>query len=92
MLISILIPRTEPPSLFRGRGEHPKQGMIKRRIHPEVSRRIALELSRSRSRRIALELSRSRRIVLELSPRLSSLSVVLDFRDATLSSGRHHQL
>jgi len=27
--------RTEPPSLFRGRGEHPKQGMIKRRIHPE---------------------------------------------------------
>merc|ERR1719427_1706871 len=27
--------RTEPPSLFRGRGEHPKQGMIKRRIRPE---------------------------------------------------------
>merc|ERR1711971_225230 len=27
--------RTEPPSLFRGRGEHPKQGMIKRRILPE---------------------------------------------------------
>jgi len=27
--------RTEPPSLFRGRGEHPKQGMIKRRIVPE---------------------------------------------------------
>jgi len=27
--------RTEPPSLFRGRGEHPKQGMIKRRIQPE---------------------------------------------------------
>lgn len=27
--------RTEPPSLFRGRGEHPKQGMIKRRINPE---------------------------------------------------------
>merc|ERR1712240_419854 len=27
--------RTEPPSLFRGRGEHPKQGMIKRRIMPE---------------------------------------------------------
>jgi len=27
--------RTEPPSLFRGRGEHPKQGQIKRRIMPE---------------------------------------------------------
>merc|ERR1712130_858183 len=27
--------RTEPPSLFRGRGEHPKQGRIKRRIMPE---------------------------------------------------------
>merc|ERR1711963_957108 len=27
--------RTEPPSLFRGRGEHPKQGMIKRRVMPE---------------------------------------------------------
>lgn len=27
--------RTEPPSLFRGRGEHPKQGMVKRRIIPE---------------------------------------------------------
>jgi len=27
--------RTEPPSLFRGRGEHPKQGMVKRRIVPE---------------------------------------------------------
>jgi len=27
--------RTEPPSLFRGRGEHPKQGMIKKRIMPE---------------------------------------------------------
>jgi len=27
--------RTEPPSLFRGRGEHPKQGMVKRRIMPE---------------------------------------------------------
>ena len=27
--------RTEPPALFRGRGEHPKMGMIKRRIQPE---------------------------------------------------------
>jgi len=27
--------RTEPPSLFRGRGEHPKQGMIKHRIEAE---------------------------------------------------------
>ncbi|KAJ8376068.1 hypothetical protein SKAU_G00066480 [Synaphobranchus kaupii] len=27
--------RIEPPGLFRGRGEHPKQGMLKRRIQPE---------------------------------------------------------
>ncbi|KAK6590563.1 DNA topoisomerase I [Cryptosporidium xiaoi] len=27
--------RVEPPGLFRGRGEHPKSGMIKRRIFPE---------------------------------------------------------
>ena len=27
--------RIEPPGLFRGRGEHPKQGMIKRRTKPE---------------------------------------------------------
>merc|ERR1712096_264586 len=27
--------RTEPPSLFRGRGEHPKQGMIKRKQKEE---------------------------------------------------------
>ena len=27
--------RTEPPGLFRGRGEHPKMGMWKRRILPE---------------------------------------------------------
>merc|ERR1712059_240152 len=27
--------RTEPPSLFRGRGEHPKQGRIKHRIEAE---------------------------------------------------------
>merc|ERR1719431_1058503 len=27
--------RIEPPGLFRGRGEHPKQGMIKRRTMPE---------------------------------------------------------
>ena len=27
--------RTEPPGLFRGRGEHPKMGMWKRRIMPE---------------------------------------------------------
>ena len=27
--------RIEPPGLFRGRGEHPKMGMIKKRIHPE---------------------------------------------------------
>lgn len=27
--------RLEPPGLFRGRGEHPKMGMIKRRIMPE---------------------------------------------------------
>lgn len=27
--------RIEPPSLFRGRGEHPKQGMLKRRVMPE---------------------------------------------------------
>uniref|UniRef100_A0A0K2TK98 DNA topoisomerase I n=1 Tax=Lepeophtheirus salmonis TaxID=72036 RepID=A0A0K2TK98_LEPSM len=27
--------RIEPPGLFRGRGEHPKQGMLKRRVVPE---------------------------------------------------------
>ncbi|XP_036405890.1 DNA topoisomerase 1-like isoform X2 [Megalops cyprinoides] len=27
--------RIEPPGLFRGRGDHPKQGMLKRRIQPE---------------------------------------------------------
>ena len=27
--------RVEPPSLFRGRGEHPKQGQLKKRIGPE---------------------------------------------------------
>ncbi|MCI4387125.1 hypothetical protein PGIGA_G00070420 [Pangasianodon gigas] len=27
--------RIEPPGLFRGRGDHPKMGMLKRRIRPE---------------------------------------------------------
>uniref|UniRef100_A0A2D4HCD7 DNA topoisomerase I n=1 Tax=Micrurus lemniscatus lemniscatus TaxID=129467 RepID=A0A2D4HCD7_MICLE len=27
--------RTEPPGLFRGRGDHPKMGMLKKRIMPE---------------------------------------------------------
>ncbi|KAI5063198.1 hypothetical protein GOP47_0021745 [Adiantum capillus-veneris] len=27
--------RVEPPALFRGRGEHPKMGKLKRRIYPE---------------------------------------------------------
>jgi DNA topoisomerase-1 len=27
--------RIEPPGLFRGRGEHPKQGMLKLRVRPE---------------------------------------------------------
>ncbi|KFM57481.1 DNA topoisomerase 1, partial [Stegodyphus mimosarum] len=27
--------RIEPPGLFRGRGEHPKMGMLKRRVEPE---------------------------------------------------------
>ncbi|XP_046497742.1 DNA topoisomerase I, mitochondrial isoform X2 [Equus quagga] len=27
--------KTEPPGLFRGRGDHPKMGMLKRRILPE---------------------------------------------------------
>jgi DNA topoisomerase-1 len=27
--------RVEPPGLFRGRGEHPKTGMVKRRVMPE---------------------------------------------------------
>lgn len=26
--------RVEPPSLFRGRGEHPKMGKIKQRVYP----------------------------------------------------------
>lgn len=27
--------KIEPPGLFRGRGDHPKQGMLKRRVRPE---------------------------------------------------------
>ena len=27
--------RIEPPGLFRGRGEHPKMGMLKKRVQPE---------------------------------------------------------
>lgn len=27
--------KIEPPALFRGRGDHPKQGMLKKRIQPE---------------------------------------------------------
>lgn len=27
--------RIEPPGLFRGRGDHPKQGMLKKRTMPE---------------------------------------------------------
>ncbi|XP_055030731.2 DNA topoisomerase I, mitochondrial [Misgurnus anguillicaudatus] len=27
--------KIEPPALFRGRGDHPKQGMLKKRIRPE---------------------------------------------------------
>ncbi|GFN92237.1 DNA topoisomerase 1 [Plakobranchus ocellatus] len=27
--------KIEPPSLFRGRGDHPKQGMLKKRVNPE---------------------------------------------------------
>lgn len=27
--------RIEPPGLFRGRGTHPKMGMLKKRIRPE---------------------------------------------------------
>jgi len=27
--------KIEPPGLFRGRGDHPKQGMLKRRVMPE---------------------------------------------------------
>lgn len=26
--------RVEPPGLFRGRGEHPRQGKVKKRIYP----------------------------------------------------------
>lgn len=27
--------KIEPPGLFRGRGDHPKQGMLKKRVQPE---------------------------------------------------------
>ena len=27
--------RVEPPGLFRGRGDHPKQGKLKTRLQPE---------------------------------------------------------
>ena len=35
--------RVEPPGLFRGRGEHPRMGMMKARIYP---RDITLNLGR----------------------------------------------
>ena len=38
--------RVEPPGLFRGRGEHPKMGCLKRRIGP---RDITLNLSKKRA-------------------------------------------
>lgn len=46
--------RIEPPGLFRGRGDHPKMGMLKRRIRPQdiiinCSKWVAL--SRKRPRR-----------------------------------------
>ncbi|OGM50779.1 hypothetical protein ABOM_000743 [Aspergillus bombycis] len=35
--------RIEPPGLFRGRGDHPKNGRVKTRVHPE---QVTLNLSR----------------------------------------------
>lgn len=35
--------RVEPPGLFRGRGEHPKMGMMKGRVYP---RDITLNLGK----------------------------------------------
>eukprot|EP00884_Botryococcus_braunii_P015907 jgi/Botrbrau1/29/Bobra.0022s0024.1 len=34
LLLSVGNFRVEPPGLFRGRGEHPKMGMLKKRIYP----------------------------------------------------------
>ncbi|CAO3641599.1 unnamed protein product [Cunninghamella blakesleeana] len=36
--------RIEPPSLFRGRGDHPKTGTLKKRVYPE---QITLNLSKN---------------------------------------------
>jgi DNA topoisomerase-1 len=33
--------RLEPPGLFRGRGEHPKMGVLKKRLQPEVRAYLA---------------------------------------------------
>jgi hypothetical protein len=37
--------RVEPPGLFRGRGEHPKMGMVKKRVYP---RDITINISKVR--------------------------------------------
>lgn len=45
--------KMEPPGLFRGRGDHPKMGMLKRRVMPEdviinCSRCVGVSLPASR--------------------------------------------
>jgi len=53
--------RTEPPSLFRGRGEHPKQGMIKRR-RPKRTRQRKKEGSGKKRRNLTrLNIKKRRR-------------------------------
>eukprot|EP00629_Pelagomonadales_sp_RCC1024_P008341 CAMPEP_0119295262 /NCGR_PEP_ID=MMETSP1329-20130426/49461_1 /TAXON_ID=114041 /ORGANISM="Genus nov. species nov., Strain RCC1024" /LENGTH=747 /DNA_ID=CAMNT_0007296173 /DNA_START=161 /DNA_END=2401 /DNA_ORIENTATION=- len=48
--------RAEPPSLFRGRGKHPKTGLVKHRMEPD---RISINVGKNRPPPICLEPGRS---------------------------------
>ena len=48
--------RMEPPSLFRGRGKHPKTGVVKLRVEPD---QVSINCGASRPPPICLELGRS---------------------------------
>ena len=56
----------EPPSLFRGRGKHPKTGTLKQRVAPEQvrvttrddSRDVKIDLARDDGARAARESTR----------------------------------
>ncbi|POI31906.1 hypothetical protein CIB84_004343 [Bambusicola thoracicus] len=48
--------KTEPPGLFRGRGDHPKMGMLKKRIMPED---VIINCSKDRLLPVELSLCRA---------------------------------